>query len=84
MAETFHFKTVDGEKLDVPFAKDVLTRKQLREINEKARSAFEAETLTVEKAFDKKTIDFIDNMVVRDYEKFIAGWLEEGTPNVGE
>ena len=84
MLEKFHFTTSEGEKLEVPFAKDALRRKQIRKINNECDNPAEAEEAMVEAAFDKKTQTIIDNMTMRDYESFMRGWMEEGTPNVGE
>lgn len=82
--EKFHFTTSDGKKIDVPFAKDALKRKQIRKINEEVNSPAEAEDAMCKAAFDKKTYDIIDNLSLRDYEEFMLGWMEEGNPNVGE
>lgn len=88
--ERFHFTTADGKELDLPFYQDKVSMKEARKVREAIKAAngsledvddnvfFEAAKL------DKKTLDVIENMSLRDYTKFLTGWMEADSGVLGE
>ncbi|WP_426716406.1 hypothetical protein ACEN19_10065 [Corynebacterium auriscanis] len=84
--ERFHFTTADGKELDLPFLKDAVTRKAFKKVFNDSNNADDLDDDELFKAakFDKATVDIIDNMSVRDYEKFIMQWTEQGDTPLGE
>lgn len=84
--EKFHFTTADDKTLDLPFLKDALTRKAFKAVFKNSDDATDLDDDELFKAakFDKATMDVIDNMSMRDYEKFITEWTEQGDAPLGE
>lgn len=84
--ERFHFTTADGKELDLPFLKDALTRKAFKAVFKNSSNPEDLDDDELFKAakFDKATMDTIDNMSVRDYEKFITQWTEQEDTPLGE
>lgn len=85
--ERFHFTAADGTEFDVHYAYDKLRRKDLRRIQDEFEDdpAGQEEAM-LEACLDKKDIEKLDELSMRDYLKFIKGWMqqdEEG-PAVGE
>lgn len=86
--EKFHFTAEDGTKIVAPFMKDALRRKEIRNINKQYKDdQGELEDALLVKALDEKTYGQVDELTLRDYERFAAGWIErndEESPTVGE
>lgn len=75
--ERFHFTASDGTEFDVPFAYDKLRRKHLRRITKEHKDDPQAqEEAMLEACMSEKEIAQIDELTVRDYIKFIKGWME--------
>lgn len=79
--EKLHFETVDGDVIDVPFAKDSIRRKAMLAFHKKSRKEGFDPADTDDEMFkaagiDKKTFDIIDNMTVADYNAFVTKWME--------
>lgn len=86
MLEKFHFETSEGEKIAVHHMKDVIRRKALRKIQKDYadRPEEQDDALFEAAGFDKKTLDIIENMTMRDYENFVKGWSEQDGASLGE
>lgn len=84
--ERFHFETSDGDKIDIPFMKDGIRRKAMNKLNKdyKDRQEEMDEGLLRAAKIDKKTMDIIDEMTLRDYQSFMLGWSEQDDVSLGE
>ena len=83
--EKFHFTTADDKTLDLPFLKDAITRKEGKKLFKAGKAEdVDDDALFTAAKFDKATMDIIDNMSMRDYERFITEWTEQGDTPLGE
>lgn len=86
MLEKYHFKTSDNTEIVVPLMQDVIRRKAFKNIQKDyAEKPGEIDDALFEAAkFDKKTMDQLDDLTMRDYQEFVKGWMGQGDAPVGE
>lgn len=85
--EKFHFTTNDKVNISVPFYLDAVKRKDMRKLQKAAKEVggFEnlEDDLLLEAAhLDKETVAQLDELSLREYQDFMAGWMEQS--KVGE
>lgn len=83
--EQFHFESSDGTKIDCPFLNDKITYKQAKKIRKDHRHDEEAiQDEFLEVGLDAKTREQVENLSLRDFQKFVEGWAESGDATLGE
>ena len=84
--EQFHFTTSDSDDITVPYAFDSIRRKEMRKITNQYKDNQEDMDLALMKAagFTKEQLDMVDNMTMRDYQKFTTGWMDSDDMPVGK
>lgn len=79
--EQFHFTNAAGEEITVPFYQDAVKRKDLKKLQVEIKEAGGPENLDEDRFFhyaklSDKTIEFIDELSIRDYKRFVEEWME--------
>lgn len=83
--EKFHFEASDGTKIDVPFLNDKLSYKQARKLRKQySDNTEELGDAFTEAALDKADLEKVENLSLRDYNRFVTGWMEAEDTPVGE
>ncbi|MDK8668985.1 hypothetical protein QP902_09910 [Corynebacterium marquesiae] len=83
--EKFHFEASDGTTLDVHYMMDKLSYKKMRKIRKDHLGDSEAQgDALLEAALDKDELNKVENLSMRDFNAFMAGWSESEDVELGE
>lgn len=83
--EKFHFEASDGTTLDVHYMMDKLSYKEMRKIRKEFATDSEAQgDAILEAGLDKEDYKKVENLSMRDLERFMSGWSESGDASLGE
>ena len=83
--EKFHFEASDGTTLDVHYMMDKLSYKKMRKIRKDYLGDSEAQgDALLEAALDKDELNKVENLSMRGFNAFMAGWSESEDVELGE
>ena len=83
--EKLVFESSTGEKFVVPYLKDALSMKQMRNLRKKYKDDFEELSFAfLEEVLSKEDFERVENLSLRDFEKFNAAWIENEDDGLGE
>ena len=83
--EKFHFEASDGTTLDVHYMMDKLSYKKMRKIRKDYLGDSEAQgDALLEAALDKDELNKVENLSMRDFNAFMAGWSGSEDGELGE
>ena len=83
--EKLVFESSKGEKFVVPYLKDALTMKQMRALRKKYKDDFEEMSVAfLKEVLSKDDFERVENLSLRDFEKFNSAWIENEDGGLGE
>ena len=83
--EKLHFEASDGTVLDVHYMQDKLSYKKMRALNKKYKDDQESMgDATLAAALDKEDLEKVEDLSLRDFNRFMEEWGEMGDAKLGE
>ena len=83
--EKFHFEASDGTKIDVPFMMDAVSYKQMRKLGKQYKDdQGELGDATLEAALAPDELEKVENLTMRDFNRFMGEWAQDGDASLGK
>lgn len=83
--EKYHFTAGDGTKIDVHYLNDKLSFKAAKKLRKEHGNNNEAlADAFMEAALTSEELDKVENLSLRDYGRFMTGWMESEEVEPGE